>query len=238
MPAMHDVVEENMLKVLEEKRNLMLRTLSFEMTHEECLDLVADKNHHELLLTAAKIAKVSASEDWFALRVPDTTDAGARAEVFLMMRTHGGKQPPLVPRYPYWQPGASGGEKVIAWLRKRMEIGRRFGIARYALRNLNVLCDNGHQLRYMFPAVLHLCKAGMDDKLDRWMTKHAAFKTCPHTPALSPELRKGVQDASALLTTVALMDPDMPAPLVGEVDITESGVMPPFKCDGDLVARM
>lgn len=220
MPAMHDDVYTAMIKELERKKDLFLRTLTFDMTHDECINLVAPPDHVDILKKATEFASVVASESWMTLNVPapiDGVEAGY-AKVMLYMRTHDEKKPPLMPRYPEWQPGQAGA-KVIAWLTKRFEIGRRFGTVQHVLYTLNMDCETGQQLRYMFPAVLHLCKDGRNPRMDRWMEKFAAYKPCKHTPVVSPELKRAIQDSGALLTSVALIGEDVPIPLDGAVYI-------------------
>jgi hypothetical protein len=240
VPAMHDIVHSAMLKELYRKRDIYLRTLHFDMTHEECIRLVAPPEHVDILTKAAEFADLKSSENWMQLSVPseiDGVEAGC-AQVLLQMRTHAQKSPPLVPRTPFWQVKASAaGDKVISWMCKRFEIGRRFGTVAHVLHRLNMDCENGHQLRYMFPALLHLCKAGADPKMDKWMEKHAAYKPCRHTPAVSPDLKRAIQDSGALLTSCSLMGDDVPSQLPGFVAISETS-MQGFKIGTALVSRM
>jgi hypothetical protein len=145
----------------------------------------------------------------------------------------------LRPRNAWWQwPEDVAGKKVIDWMQKRYEIGRRFGTVRHVLHMLNKGCDSGHQLRYMFPAVLHLCRAGRDPRMDKWMEKFAAYKACKHTPAVSPELKRAIQDSSALLTSAALLGEDVPIPMEPYVAISPAQSLENFKIDGWTVARM
>lgn len=238
MPAMHDDVFTAMSKQLERKRDLFLRTLEFDMTHEECINLVAPSHHIDILKKAAEYASVVSSENWMDLIVPaeiDGVEAGY-AKVLLYMRTHAEVTPPLMPRYPEWQPKQAG-HKVIQWLTKRFEIGRRFGTVAHVLHQLNMACDTGHQMRYMFPAVLHLCKGGVNPRMDRWMEKFTAYKACKHTPAVSPELKRAIQDASALLTSMALIGEDIPSQPDGPVLISQCS-MQGFKIGDAYVRRM
>lgn len=239
MPAMHDNVYSEMIKQLERKRDIYLRTLPFEMTHEECIRLIAPREHISILTEAAKFADINASEGWVTVTVPANIDGVDRPQAMLYMRTHDQKAPPLRPRNAYWQyREADAGKKVIDWMLKRYEIGRRFGTVQHVLHMLNKGCENGHQLRYMFPTVLHLCKAGRDPRMDKWMEKFAAYKACKHTPAVSPELKRAIQDSSALLTSAALLGEDVPIPLEAYVAISPASNLQCFKIDGHTVARM
>ena len=236
MPAMHDDVYQAMFKQLERKKDLFLRTLPFSMTHAECLRLIAPSDHIDILTKAARFADINSSEGWVTLKVPAVVDGVPSPQVMLFMRTHGEMTPPLRPRHPQWQPGQAG-LKVIEWLAKRYEIGRRFGTAGYALHRLNMACETGYQLRYMFPAALHLCKDGVNPRMDRWMEKFAAYKPCRYAPAVSPELKKAIQDSSALLTSMALIGDDILQPDAGPVCISEVD-MSAFMIGGDVVSRM
>jgi len=241
MPAMHDIVLKEMQEQLEKKCGLYLRTIPFVMTHDECLQLVAPAAHHALLRTAAEVAMVSASECWMELEVPAIVDGASSPKVVMLMRYVGGKAPPLVPRSPWWQmPTANNigaSTKVIDWLTKRYEIGRRFGTARHVLNRLNDECSSGAQLRYMFPAVLHLCKVGANPKMDAWVERFGPYKACRHTPSVSPDFKRAIQDSSALLTSVALMGEDVPEAERTEVMIDVQS-MQGFKVDGRTTTRM
>lgn len=236
MPAMHDVVLSAMEDTLKHKRDILLRTLDFQMTHQECMQLVAPAQHIDILTKAAEFANIHAAEDWMEVYVPATIDGETNSTVMLMMRTHAEQTPPLMPRNPQWQPEQAG-YKVIEWLTKRYEIGRRFGTARAVLYKLNSECDSGQQLRYMWPAVLHLCKPGTNERMDKWMDRYAAYRPCRFVPAVSRELKVAIQDSGALLTSMALIGEDVPMPLQGFVDISE-GLMPTFWLDGTTVSRM
>ena len=239
MPAMHDTMISIMEDNLATMRDTMLKLLPFDMTHEECLQLIAPSDHIDILTSASKYADVVASESWIYLSpVPATIDGEDDVGVNLLMRTHGEKSPPLKPRYPSWQAGKPGGEKVIQWLTKRYELGRKFGTARHVLYWLNKSCETGQQARNMLPAILHLCKAGQNDRMDRWMAKYAAFRPCRFMPGVSPELKKAIQDTSALLTSCALLGDDVPDRVPGEVLISQPS-MPHFWIgDNQLVSRI
>lgn len=218
MPAMHDLVLSAMNERLEYWRDVMLRTLEFEMTHDECINLVAPSEHVTILKEASKVANVKASQSWMHLIVPADVDGMPYQSVQLYMHTHAEQEPPLMPRDPQWQPGQAG-PKVIEWLDKRYKLGRRFGTARHVLYTLARECETGHQLRYMWPAVLNLCHAGGGDKMEKWMERFAAYKPCRHTPAVSREFKLAIQDSSALLTSCALIGHDVPHKPVGAVQI-------------------
>jgi hypothetical protein len=238
---MHDLVLSAMEAQLCHKRDVFLRTLSFDMTHEECLRLIAPPEHIDILTKASEFANVKSSEDWMQLEVPALVDGATTAQVMLQMRTHAQKPPPLTPRTPWWQfqtdENHAAGDKVISWLTKRYEIGRRFGTALFVLHELNKMCENGHQLRYMWPVVMHLCKDGVEPKMDKWKEKHGAYKPCRFTPAVSPLLKQAIQDSAALLTSAALMGEDVPRQLPGYVTISEIYMLS-FKIGDRTVARL
>lgn len=57
---MHDDVLVAMSKNLEHLRDRALTLNTFDMTHDECLQLVAPPQHYELLRSAAEVANVRA----------------------------------------------------------------------------------------------------------------------------------------------------------------------------------
>lgn len=217
MPALHPQIKELMLTRLVNKCELMVRTIPpLGMTHQECLELVAPAEHVDLLIKAAEFASVKASDAWMRVKIPGTVDGEIDQRAYLSMLTHAERSPPLQPKYPQWQPGKSG-HKIIEWLTKRYEIGRRFGTARYVLNYLDAECDNSAQLRYMFPSVLTLCQAEADPRMEKWIAKNAAYKPCKFAPAVPPYIKKAIQDASALLTSSVLIGEDVPLPDFGYV---------------------
>lgn len=245
MFAMHDQVHSVMKMLLDKKLEMMLRTLHFEMTHEECLHLVAPSKHHEMLTLAATIANVNHGHHWMTLSVPAFVDGCNTERVKLLMRTHAEKTPPLTPRDPFWQLPTEqapfiAGEKVIAWLGQRYVLGRKFAVVREVLNWLNRNCENSTQVRYMFPAVMHLTKPGLDAKMDRWLAKYSDYKAVKSTPSVSPELKKAIQDASALLTQCALIGDELPEATRTEVLIEPMTwyEMSKFPFNGHYITRM
>ena len=241
MPAMHTDVFNKMVEVLDRKRDAMVHLIPFDMTHDECIRLVAPSEHIDILKLASKVADIKSSEDWMQLEIPAKVDGESYCSVHVQMRTHAQKEPPLRPRTPFWQlpteeAAYRAGEKIIAYAQRRLELGRRFGTAHYVLYTLNEACDTGAQLRYMMPAVLNLCKPGLDLRMDRWAAKFSAYKACRHTPAVSPQLKSAIQDAGALLTSCMLIGDDVPARVPGEVDIAMWS-MPMFEVCGRNWAR-
>lgn len=234
-PAMHDEVYNAMELSIFHRRDLMVGTLKFEMTHDECLQLVAPPGDIDLLKRAADVAQLSAADDWMYVDVPDMLDGCSFPQVALMMRTHEQKIPPLRPRVPKWRGHDHG--KVTTWLEQRLIIGRRFGTARHVLNWLRNNCDTGHQVRYMFPAVMHLCSHAHNERLDKWIDKYGAYRPCRHTPAVSPELKRAIQGSAALLTASVLMGDDVAQETAGFVSI-DAYDLPSFEIEGVRVRRV
>lgn len=204
MAAIHQDVVEHMEKQIAVMRDRMLALHPFSMTHEECLELVAPPEHHTILRDALSIAMVRSSADWMAVTAP------GNGEVFLQMRTHGQKEPPLVPRSPRWHP-CEPGERVIQWVQKRIEIGRQFAIARWVLQELADKCETGAQVRYLWPSVLLLCGGVCEgsivaDRVNRWKERNAAFKPQRSLPALSQGLKEDIRTTGAVLTAASMID--------------------------------
>lgn len=238
MPAMHDEVRDLMASNLEEKCKLMLRLKPFSMTHEECLRLVAPAQHVELLLKASKIANTWGGRE-MKVAVPAFVDGcPSMPEVTLTLTTGNYKDLPLAPRNPMWQVGAPREvvDRVVEWLENRYEVGRKFGMAKHVLFELNRLCTHGSQLTYLMPTVSHLCVRGKSSRMDTWLDRFGAYKPVKNAPALSLPLRKATGDAAALLTTLSLLGDDIPEPEVGEVAIKVS--VPHFEFEGEYVKRL
>ena len=238
MPAMHDEVRDLMVSNLEEKCKLMLRLKPFSMTHEECLRLVAPRHHVDLLLEASKIANACGGRR-MELTVPAVVDGSPlEPEITFTLTSHAYKDPPLVPSHPSWQADAPRevADRVVSWLLNRYEVGRKFGMAKHVLFELNRLCTHGSQLTYLMPTVSHLCKRGQSTRMDTWLDRFGAYKPVKNAPALSLPLRKATGDAAALLTTLSLLGDDIPEPEVGEVAIRVT--VPRFTFEENFVRRL
>ena len=239
MPAMHDEVRDAMVANLEEKCKLMLRLKPFSMTHEECLRLVAPRHHVDLLLEASKIAATTWYGREIKVTVPAHVDGSPlEPEITFTLTSHAYKDPPLVPSHPSWQADAPRevADRVVSWLLNRYEVGRKFGMAKHVLLELNRLCTHGSQLTYLMPTVSHLCVRGKSSRMDTWLDRFGAYKPVKNAPALSLPLRKATGDAAALLTTLSLLGDDIPEPEVGEVAIKVS--VPHFEFEGEYVKRL
>ena len=241
MPAMHNDVMENMVSNLNSMKDRMINLVPFDLTHDECIELVAEADHIPILKGAAKYAELKASVDWMSLCVPWTIDGETNITCVLQMRTYGEKEPPLRPRVPMWQPNKSGGAKVIEWLTKRLELGRRFGLAHHVLHTLNDACDTGAQMRYLWPPVMHLTKLrninnNCDQRTKRWAEKYAGYKPQRYCPAVTPAMKAAIQDTSALLTSAVLMGEEVRTPEIGEVEI-DCWSLPWFDHGGQRVLR-
>jgi hypothetical protein len=222
---MHASVLEAMADRLDAYKIRMVDLIPFDLTHYECIRLIAPSDHIPILTEASKYADIKSHEQWFSVHIPAFIDGEGHVKVDLLMRTHAQKEPPLRPRTPFWQVGLGGqdctiaGEKVIAWTTKRLELGRRFGIARWTLYELAKMCDTGTQMRYLWPVVMHLCHPRHSPRMDAWADKHAMYKPVRYAPAVSPLLKKAIQDSSALLTSAVLMGENIEPIPPGEVQI-------------------
>ena len=188
MPAMHDEVRDLMVSNLEEKCKLMLRLKPFSMTHEECLRLVAPRHHVDLLLEASKIAATTWYGREIKVTVPAHVDGSPlEPEITFTLTSHAYKDPPLVPSHPSWQADAPRevADRVVSWLLNRYEVGRKFGMAKHVLFELNRLCTHGSQLTYLMPTVSHLCVRGKSSRMDTWLDRFGAYKPVKNAPALS-----------------------------------------------------
>lgn len=238
MPAMHDEVRDLMASSLEEKCKLMLRLKPFSMTHEECLRLVAPAQHVELLLEASKIANTWGGREMKVTVPAFVGECSSMPEVTFTLAPCHYKDPPIAPAHPSWQGDAPRevADRVVSWIFNRYDVGRRFGMAKHVLFELNRLCTHGSQLTYLMPTVSHLCVRGKSSRMDTWLDRFGAYKPVKNAPALSLALRKATGDAAALLTTLSLLGDDIPEPEVGEVAIKVT--VPRFTFEGGFVERM
>lgn len=237
MPAMHDEVRDAMVANLEEKCKLMLRLKPFSMTHEECLSLVCPPEHVRLLIEASKIANTWGGRE-MKVALPAHVDcAPSEPEITFTLSVHY-KDPPLAPKNPVWQADAPRDlvDRVVDWAFNRYEVGRKFGMAKHVLLELNRLCTHGSQLTYLMPTVSHLCVRGKSSRMDTWLDRFGTYKPVKNAPALSLALRKATGDAAALLTTLSLLGDDIPEPEVGEVAIKVT--VPRFTFEGGFVERI
>lgn len=185
----------------------MLQLQPFDMSHDECLHLLAPTYHHEILKTAATVAELSpASHAYITVRVPYTLDGVENPTFDLTMRTHAGKEPPLRPRSPTWQPcDLAIQKKVTDWGEHYLRTMRMTATVRWIVERLSEICDTGHQVRYVWPAILHLCSDTSCEDTRKWAQKYAARTVPRAVPQITPAFRKILMDASEWCAQAVLL---------------------------------
>jgi hypothetical protein len=214
----------------------MLQLAHFDLTHRECLQLIAPPQHIDILFSVSDIADVQSSQDWMTVDVPYELDGVRNPSMLLYMRTHEGIEPPLRPRKIKWhgkQPEIE--KKVTTWLEQRLIHGRLSATTKYVLGELQKLCDTGHQIRYLWPAIMHLTVKSESDHTGRWVDKYGAYRAVKSAPSISPELRKAMQDTSTWLTQASLLA-EVPEAKVGQVMPEKCGHQA-FKIGGQIIYR-
>lgn len=209
-----------------------------EFSHDECLRLIAEPEHHFALRETAKFARVSSSEDYFSVTLPFVLDGVTKPEVHLKMRTHEGHEPPLIPRLPLFNVDAIPEHRVkliTAHVERRLYDLRMCATIREILSWLSENCDNGHQVRYLYPAVMHLYQRGVDVHADKWAEKYGAFKAARFTPSVSTEMRKAMIETSTWLTQASMLT-DVKGPELGPVEI-HLAIAAAFEFEGSVVYR-
>jgi hypothetical protein len=215
MPALSKQVREAMvanISILHERRMCLYDD---RFTHLECLELTTPKEHHEILISAALIAESSASEGIIAVQVPAILDGCNSPYASFYMRTH--NNPPLRPRQPYWQLGVNTALecRAMTYLTHRLEHGRMAATATYVLDYLSTTCDTSTQLRYLLPAIMHLCEDQVHwdgekrQAVQDWARKHAHYKPVRSTPAFTIAFRQAIRATSEWITTCALLPKDI-----------------------------
>lgn len=194
----------------------------FPMTHRECLELVAPPQHIEFLMSATEWADVSSHENEMSVTVPYEIDGVFHPMVDLKMRTHAGKEPPLRPRLPRWHAVDDRLQKmVITWVDHRLATTRMAAAVEWVIEELALRCDSGQQVRYLWPAIMHLCKLSESEHTLRWVDKNGAYRAVKSTPHIGPHLRKALHATSEWLTKASLID-TIEEPRMGQVGITMS----------------
>jgi hypothetical protein len=218
MSAIPDIVYSQMERNLSRLADRMLHLVpKLEITHDECLELLAPEDHHSVLKMASKYADLHSSEGWmYNIRVPVTIDGEENPQISLIMRTHAGISPPLKPRDPSWMPAALCAPKVVAWVEARLKAGRDAGLAFHVLRQLQKHCTSGVQMRFMWPVALQLAamkEAGSDksnEACERWVAKHTSFKRVDSTPAVTVLFRQALRDTAGWVTSGILLGDNLP----------------------------
>lgn len=185
----------------------MAQLVEFKMTHDECLHLLAPAWHHELLKTAADVAQINASYAYMTVEIPYEIDGIARPTVDITMRTHGGKDPPLNPKHPKWHacdPAIQ--RKVIAWAENYFATTRMAATTKWVIDQLAEMCDTGHQVRYLWPAVLHLASKSGHDEVEKWSAKYGVRVAPRNMPMITPAFRKILADTSQWCAQAAMLD--------------------------------
>lgn len=231
MVAISDNVKGAMQQNISVLRDRMACLIPFQATHDECLELVAPPEHLDMLRQASKYADAHSSESWMQLSIPGTLDGVSNPSVCLLMRTHGGKSPPLKPREPQWNADKPLAVRVMDWTLKSLELHRKSALARHVVGELARRCETGAQVRFMWPCVLHLCQPLADglpynmynERLTQWADRNGPFKAQRSVPSLSHEMRKALIETSGFITAASLLSKDLVADPVEEVNIALSG---------------
>lgn len=213
--AIKDPVSTHMREVIKKMFIRRVALIPFDLTHEECIELIADEDIIPLLMTAGKHADFQASKKFIPVHIPELAFENAdhsRVNTYIMMRTHGKKEPPLIPRNVRWHPGTPGAEKIIRYITQWVALNLQYACATEALNCLIRLCETGQQVRYLWPPVLHLCtaldKSASGDPAIDWGERHAEFKKPTWLPALTQPMRAVLQEGTKAITASALIGSD------------------------------
>lgn len=189
----------------------------FNMAHDECLELIAPPEHIELLKTASSVANVSYSNTWVSLSVPCTADGVQHPSVCVYMHAHNGEEPPLTPRLPVWRHNAHSHikTKVIDWLNSELHNSRMAATTKFVIDWLAENCDNGTQVRYLWPAIVHTFDGIDDERARKWLDANSAYKPARTVPAVPPYVRKAMQETSTWVTQSILLKDILTAKTTG-----------------------
>jgi hypothetical protein len=193
----------------------------FHMTHQECLDLVCPSHYHEILWNAARVADIEGDITDMTITIPHEIDGVSHPKFDLMMRTHEGREPPLRPRGPAWlscDPAIHN--KVIAWATHSLVVNRQAATVKWVVEHLQEICDTGHQIRYLWPAVLHLCAGSANEDVHKWVDKYGQRIAPRSMPKITPQVRKILGDTSEWCAQAVLLS-EIPAIQQHEVVISE-----------------
>lgn len=186
-----------------------LQLQPMDMTHDECLHLVAPTYHHELLKTAATVASIAGPDaSYLTIEIPYALDGVSRPTVDLTMRTHQGYEPPLRPRDPKWQPQCplEIQKKVTDWTENYLRHSRMAATTQWVVEKLQEMCDTGHQIRSIWPAILHLTAKSENENTQRWVEKFGIRQTPRNLPQITPAFRRILNDCSEWCAQAVLLD--------------------------------
>lgn len=185
----------------------MMQLQPFDVTHQQFLDLVCPKHHHQLLWEAAAVANIATSEDDIPLVIPRTIDGIHNPKFDFKMRTHEGNEPPLRPRDPTWRScDPIVQEKVVAWVEHYLVTTRMTSTVRWLVEYLTEICDTGYQMRYLWPAILHLCAGTAKSEVHAWVDKFGVRTVPRNLPSLSPAFRKLLGETSEWCAKAVLLE--------------------------------
>jgi len=211
---------------------------NFHFTHDEMLHLTAPAFHHELLKTAATVADVASTQGTMKVHAPYMLDGVERPQIDLRMVTFEGKEPPLMPKTPTWQPcDLAIQKKVTDWYEHFLYTGRMVSTVKWLVGHLNDICDNGHQVRCLWPAILHLAAKSEDEKVQKWVDKYGVRITTRTMPRITPKLRNILGDTTEWCAQGVLLEEIKKAEM-GQC-IISWGKPEPFRLDiGDKVVQL
>ena len=213
------------------------------LSHDEVLNLIAPPEHHKILREAAEVAMIERSDADFQIKVPTVTHG--IVDVEMCLHTVDDKIAPLRPRFPsyYATPETeSVRKKIHEWINWRMEIGREYGIVRFALDTLAAKCRTAEEVRFQFPSVLALC-APSDTEYDAYLQefhdKVRDFVTPRNSPALTVTERKAIRAAAGYVSAASMLPDEVKNldEVTPEVSASILG-MPDFEFEGETLTRI
>lgn len=179
------------------------------MTHDECLHLLAPTYHHELLKTAASVAEIERNgSNYMTVEIPYKLDGIDHPKIDLTMRTHEGQEPPLRPRAAKWQgqcPLAIQ-RKVTDWAEHYLRHTRMCATVNWVVEKLGEMCETGHQVRYLWPAVLHLAAKSDSEDTKKWVDKYGIRVVPRAMPQITPAFRRILTETSEWLAQGVLLE--------------------------------
>jgi hypothetical protein len=190
-------------------KSRMLAAVQIGLTHAEGQSLFTPAEHREILARAPMLSTCHDGyhmvESPWSFRYGDGPELDADLVLGLGFQTHKGVPAPLPPLHPARQRDVSPElvEKVNTWVQAFMEIQKKFILAAHVFTRLNQVCETPEQVRYLWPPVLSLIRAGCLSDLADKLTPFCAPATLP---SLSPELREAIRDAAGTVTAAQLLD--------------------------------
>lgn len=174
------------------------------LEHDEFVEFAVPVEHRSYWRRASQSTESPYNSVWTWTNGFNINDSPTDVVLDFTLSDADGRKAPLIPiNKTLTEPNEAVLAKITSWVTSRWELGRRWGVVRHVLSQLDDICKTPEQVRYYWPAIQTIVNETYLSDL-----KHRlAAPGDPKAPPLPVELRPLLLDAAATVTGSTLVDP-------------------------------